>query len=103
MAHSLYAEGHSFQEIADLLNRYDYHLPDGQALTQPEVQENLLLLRDFKSLWRQMDGIHRKRVLRAMFDGQYFDSQHRLCKVAAHSPFDRLLGVEEVEGAEISL
>jgi hypothetical protein len=65
-----------------------------QPSVQPEVQENLALLRDFKSLWRQMDGSHKKMILQAMFDGLYFDHEHRLCKVAAHSPFDRLLGME---------
>ena len=60
---------------------------------QPEVQGNLAQLQDFKSLWRQMDGTHKKLILQAMFDGLYFDHEHRLCKVAVHSPFDRLLGL----------
>ena len=65
-----------------------------QPSVQPGVQGNLAQLRDFRSLWRQMDGTHKKLILQAMFDGLYFDHEHRLCKVAAHSPFDRLLRID---------
>ena len=35
----------------------------------------------------------RRVILQAMFTGLYFDAQNYLWKVAAHDPFDRLLGL----------
>ena len=42
-----------------------------------------------------MDGTYRKLLLVAMFDGLYFDHEHRLRKVALHRPFERALNLED--------
>jgi len=62
-----------------------------QPTMQPEVQEFIPLLRDFKTFWRMMDITHRRLILESMFDGLYFDHDHRLRKVAMHSPFEMAL------------
>jgi len=62
---------------------------------QPEVQEFVPLLKDFKIFWKLMDGTHRKLLLVAMFDRLYFDHEHRLRKVALRRPFERTLNLED--------
>jgi hypothetical protein len=65
-----------------------------QPTMQPEVQEFIPLLRDFKTFWRMMDITHRRLILESMFDGLYFDHQHRLRKVGMHSPFEMALKLD---------
>jgi hypothetical protein len=59
------------------------------------------LLDDFGALWRQMTLTERRAILQAMFTGLYFDAQTQLKKVAAHDPFDRLLGLAKNGSAKI--
>ena len=74
------------------INRELNHL---QPTKQPELQRYIPLLQDFKSFWRQMDCSHRKTLMESMFDGLYFDREHRLRKVAVHSPFEDALNLDD--------
>jgi hypothetical protein len=58
------------------------------------------LLENFGALWQQMILTERRAILQAMFAGLYFDALNYLCKVAAHDPFDRLLGLAKNESAK---
>ena len=42
-----------------------------------------------------MTGLERRRMLSLFFTGLYFDRDGELRKIAAHSPFDELLGLPE--------
>jgi len=63
---------------------------------QPEGQHILPMLGDFKSLWRRADHTDRRVLLNIMFDGLYFDHEHKLRKVALNSPFEQILKIEDL-------
>lgn len=90
----LFKRGHITQaEYEQAFLQIDRQLRKLQPSAQPEAQEIIPLLKDFGSLWRQMDLTDRKAILQTVFAGLYFDANHKLKKVLAHSPFEKLLGV----------
>lgn len=66
-----------------------------RPLAQQEAVEIQPLLEDFPAIWAQMTGLERRRMLNLFFTGLYFDREGELRKIAAHSPFDELLGLPE--------
>jgi len=53
------------------------------------------LLDNFSAIWTQMTNLERRRMLGLFFTRLYFDRDGELRKIAAHSPFDNLLGLPE--------
>lgn len=62
---------------------------------QPDAWAVRPMLDDFPALWSQLNDIERRRLLDIIFAGLYFDREGRLRKIAAHSPFDSLMGLPE--------
>ena len=62
---------------------------------QREAAEIQPFLSDFSAIWSQMTNAERRRMLGLLFAGLYFDREGELRKIAAHSPFDSLLGLPE--------
>ena len=94
----LFKAGHITQaEYEQAYVQIDRQLQKLRPSVQPEVREIIPLLKDFPSLWRQMTPTERKAILKTMFAGLYFDADNKLRKVLAHSPFDRLLNLENFQ------
>jgi hypothetical protein len=90
----LFKRGHISQaEYEQAYLFIDRQLQRLQPSAQLEARQAVPLLKDFNSLWQQMTLTERRAILHAMFAGLYFDAQNQLRKVAAHDPFDRLLGL----------
>lgn len=88
----LYKAGHITQaEYEQAYVQIDRQLQKLRPSAQPEAREIIPMLKDFPSLWRQLTLTERKSILKTMFAGLYFDSNNKLRKVLAHSPFDKLL------------
>ncbi len=62
----------------------------------PRLKTLIPLLADFSSLWEQMTPQEQHSLLKRMFQGLYFDGEGRLVEARAYAPFDRLLGLAEV-------
>ena len=92
----LFKRGHITQaEYEQAYLHIDRQLQRLQPSAQPDAREVVHLLKDFAALWRKMTLTERRAILQAMFAGMYFDSDHQLRKISAHSPFDRLLGIKK--------
>jgi len=92
----LFKRGHITQaEYEQAFLYFDRQLQKLQPSTQPEAREVVALLKGFKTLWQQMTITEHWAILQAVFAGLYFDNQHQLRKVSAHSPFDQLFGLSE--------
>jgi len=75
------------------------HLSKQLESIRPSISDDTLeiqpLLANFSALWAQMTDLERRRMLGLFFAGLYFDREGELRKIAAHSPFDTLLGLPE--------
>jgi hypothetical protein len=98
----LFKRGHITQaEYEQAYLFIDRQLQRLKPSSQPEARGIIPLLGDFSALWQQMTLTERRAILQAMFAGLYFDVQNHLRKVAAHEPFDKLLGVAKNGNTEI--
>lgn len=75
------------------------HLSKQLESIRPSIRNDTVeiqpLLSDFSAIWTQMTDLERRRMLGLFFTGLYFDRDGELRKIAAHSPFDSLLGLPE--------
>lgn len=101
---TLFKQGHISQaEYEDAYLRIDRALQQFKPSAHPQAKEIIPLLKDFPALWSQMNLTERRALLQTMFVGLYFDASCQLRKVAANSPFDRLLGLTQEAPIPIEL